>query len=74
MFHRRGSRIYTSAWPSGQAESGKSTILKNFRLRFDPKALESEVRLNPLLKTLFQRLSQAKSGDHQQSYMLPVKK
>jgi len=37
----------------GQAESGKSTVLKNFRLKFTPKAFESEVRLTPLLKALF---------------------
>jgi hypothetical protein len=29
---------------SGQAESGKSTVLKNFQLRFSPKAFEAEVR------------------------------
>lgn len=27
----------------GQAESGKSTVLKNFQLRFSPKAFEAEV-------------------------------
>lgn len=30
--------------PSGQAESGKSTVLKNFQLYFAPKAFENEVR------------------------------
>lgn len=29
---------------AGQAESGKSTVLKNFQLRFSPKAFEEEVR------------------------------
>ena len=27
----------------GQAESGKSTVLKNFQLHFSPKAFEAEV-------------------------------
>jgi len=30
--------------PLGQAESGKSTVLKNFELHFAPKAFEAEVR------------------------------
>lgn len=29
----------------GQAESGKSTVLKNFQMYFAPKAFQSEVRI-----------------------------
>ena len=36
--------VLTADNPSGQAESGKSTMLKNFQLHFAPNAFTAEVR------------------------------